>query len=210
MMILFSLASLPMIYAYSFSPNSELIGFVTFFILNAIGVFLNMIFDFISVFSQAQAVNATSQTRLSSVMNNITWALAVIFPSVNLKRALFNIRLKSNPSCISSLNSLFFASYSSTDSWMAVPAPGLGAPFIIFAGQIVFWWIFLILIENGAKIKTSCRRSCRRDREMKHQDDKSIITSDGSTQPSTRTEWDDIVTVSRISVGWKDDVCRKN
>lgn len=206
MMIMFSLASLPLIYVYSFSPNSELIGFVTFFVLNAVGVFFNMMLDFISVFSQAQTLNATGATRLSVVMTNITLVLAIIFPSVNLKRALFNIRLKSNPSCISSLNSLFFASYSSTNSWMAIPSPGLGAPFIIFCGQMIFWWIILILIENGTKIRISCRRYCKCDRELEQIDDKSQFVSDDRTQPSTKSEWDDSVTVSRISVVWNDEV----
>jgi hypothetical protein len=207
MMILFSLASLPFIYVYSFSPSSELIGFVTFFILNAIGVFFDMMLDFITVFSQAQTVNPTSATRLSVVMTDITWVLAVLLPSVNLKRALFNIRLKSNPSCISSINSLFFTSYSSTDSWMGFFTPGLGAPFVIFVGQMIFWWIILILIENGTNIRLSCRRCCKRDQDLEQTDDRSQFNSDDRTQPSTRTEFDDSVTVSRISVRWNDEVC---
>jgi hypothetical protein len=160
---MYSLASLPLLYVFSFAPKSELIGFIAYFIINIIGLFFDMILAFISVYSQVQAVNATSTTKLANTMISMGWFLVVVFPSVNLKRALFNIRLKSNPTCISQLNGLYFLNYSSTGPWMALPIPGLGAMFIIFCGQIILWWTVLILIENGANIKLGCRRYCNRD-----------------------------------------------
>jgi len=190
---MYSLASLPLIYVYSFIPKSELIGFIGFFIINVIGCFFDMMLDFISVYSQAQATNATSSTGLSIIMVNLTWVLVVIFPSVNFKHALFNIRLKSNPGCISSLNSLFFTSYSSNGPWMAIASPGLGASFIIFCAQILLWWIILILIENGNNIKLGCRRCCKCDNDLQKVDDQSQLDSeDGSVSTST-VKWDDTV-----------------
>ena len=171
MIIMYCLASLPLIYVYSFSPKSELIGFIAFFVINVIGCFFDMILDFISVFSQAQAVNATSATKLSVVMVNLTWALAVLFPSVNLKRALFNIRLKSNPDCIAALDSLFFSDYNTDEPWMSLRSPGLGIPFIIFCAQMIVWWIVLILIENGTNIRLACRRYCKCDRDLEQIDE---------------------------------------
>jgi len=181
---MFSLASLPLIYVYSFSPKSELIGFVAFFVVNLIGIFFDMILDFISVFSQAQAQNATSSTKLSTIMVNLTWVAAVLFPSVNLKDALFNIRLKSNPGCISSLNSLFFTSYSTTGSWMSFSSPGLGASFVIFCGQIIFWWIILLLIENGTNIKLGCRRCCKCDQDLEQIADRNQWNNDDQILPA--------------------------
>ncbi|UJR36716.1 hypothetical protein I4U23_029432 [Adineta vaga] len=160
MILMYSLASLPMIYVYSFGPKSELIGFIIFFVINVVVCFCDMIFDFISVFSQASATGATSLTKLSEVMNNLAWILVVLFPSVNFKHSLFNIRLKSNQDCISALNSIMFTDYSSTESWMSLRAPGLGIMFIIFCVQIIFWWSILTLIENKTNIALGCRRCC--------------------------------------------------
>ncbi len=193
MILMYSLASLPLIYVYSFIPKSELIGFIGFFIINVIGCFFDMVLDFISVYSQAQATNATSSTGLSIVMVNLTWVLVVIFPSVNFKHALFNIRLKSNPGCISSLNSLFFTSYISNGPWMAIASPGLGASFIIFCSQILFWWIILILIENGNNIKLGCRRCCKCDNDLQKVDDQSQLDSEDGSVSTSAVQWDDSV-----------------
>ncbi|CAF0732489.1 unnamed protein product [Adineta steineri] len=160
MILMYSLASLPLIYVYSFSPKSELIGFIVFFIVNVIACFFDMILHFIATFSQSQAINATSVTKATSIMNNLTYVLIILFPSVNLKRSLFNIRLRSNPDCISSLNSLLFTSYSATEPWMSIYEPGLGLAFLIFCVQMLFWWFILVLIENKEHMKLGCQEFC--------------------------------------------------
>jgi len=161
MFLMYSLASLPLIYVFAFIPKSELIGFIAFFIINTIGCFFDMVLDFIGVFSQAQATGATGPTSTTTALQNTDWILVIIFPSVNLKRSLFNIRLKSNPDCISALNSLFFTSYSTDEAWFSIESPGLGASFLIFWVQILFWWIILILIESGSLIRLKCNQCCK-------------------------------------------------
>ena len=209
MFLMYSLASLPLIYVYSFSPKSELIGFIGFFVINIIGCFFDMILDFIAVFSQAQATGATSASKLTTTLNNLTWILVVLFPSVNLKRSLFNIRLKSNSECVSALNLLFFTDYSADESWMSLRSPGLGASFLIFWVQMIFWWIILILIENNNNIKLCCRRCCKRDRDLEQPGDKKQWNYADSKVPSTmRSEWDDDDAImSSISTAWNDTVC---
>jgi hypothetical protein len=176
-----------MVYVYSFIPKSELIGFITFFIINVIACFFDMVLHFIAVFSQAQALGATSITNLATVMNNLTWVLVVIFPCVTFKRALFNIRLKSNSACDSSLNSLMFTDYSYTEPWMSAREPGLGIQFIIFCAQMIFWWIVLILIENGTHLKLICRRSCCCNNDLKKTD------GDDGTDAVASNQWNDTV-----------------
>jgi hypothetical protein len=208
MMLMYCLASLPFAYVYSFSPKSELIGFIMFFIINVIACFLDMILSFISVFSQAQATNATGITKTSSILNGLGWVVAVLFPSVNLKRALFNIRLKSNPDCVSSLNSLMFTSYSSTDSWMSVNNPGLGAQFIIFCAQMIFWWVMLVTIENKISINQGCRKCCKRDKDLEQIDDQSQTDSKGRIVSSTLSHWDnEDEPLPPIPKKWDDAVC---
>ena len=144
-----------------------------------------MILDFISVFSQAYVAAPTGPTKLTTVMTNITWVLAVLFPTVNFKRALFNIRLKSNADCVSALNSLFFTSYNPDEAWMSLLNPGLGAPFVIFCGQMIFWWIVLILIENGTAIRLACRRCCKCDQDLERIDNGNQRDNDVQKRPRT-------------------------
>jgi hypothetical protein len=207
MIMMYSLASLPLLYVFSFYPESELIGFVTFFTLNIGGCFLDMMLDFISVFSQAQALTATSQTKLSTVMVNITWVLAVLFPSVNFKRGLFNIRLKSNPDCVSSLNSLFFTNYNPNEAWMSIMSPGLGAEFVIFCGQIIFWWMILLLIENGTNIKLGCRRCCKCDQGLEQIENRNEWDNESRKRRPMTTQRDDNQTISSLPTSWNDAVC---
>lgn len=215
MTIMHSLASIPMIYVFSFLPKSELIGFITFFFLNTVACFCDLMLNFIAVFSQALATNATGVTTLTSVMTNLTWVLVVLFPTVNFKHALFNIRLKSNVDCISALNSIMYSGYSATDSWMAMSTPGLGTPFIIFWAQMIFWWIILTLIENRTKIRLACRRCSCRKKKIEPTARENLLSKGNEAPPTTSdlaadsdsngsetvsTSWDDSVSDAYFSV----------
>jgi hypothetical protein len=221
---MFSLASLPLIYVYSFSPKSELIGFINFFVVNVIACFLDMVLSFIAVFSQGQSsTNVVRVSKLTSVTNNIRWIVAVLFPSVNLKHSLFNIRLKSNQDCVSAYNILMLTNYSYTGSWISVHEPGVGIQFIIFCVQMIVWWIILTLIEKGTNIKLGCRRCCKCDQDLEQLDDKNLppITrrrgkklppiigqlDDGEAVPRITNQPDDEI-VLPISTSWNDAVCR--
>jgi hypothetical protein len=211
MILMYCLASLPLIYVFSFAPSSELIGFIMFFVINVIACFFDMILTFIAVFSQAQTTTATGATKLSTILTNLTWVLAVLFPSVNFKHALFNIRLKTNSDCVSSLNSLFFTSYSTDEPWMSTKTPGVGAAFLIFCAQIIFWSIILVLIENGTSIKFGCRKCCCKcDKDLEEINDSNQSNSINLRVPSNRSAWDDEddTTVSTVVRNeWNDSVC---
>ncbi|CAF2548505.1 unnamed protein product [Rotaria sp. Silwood2] len=188
MIIMYSLASLPLIYVYSFSPKSELIGFINSFVINIVVCFFDMVLAFMALFSQAQSTNTTRVSRLTSIVNNIRWLIAVLFPCVNFKHSLFNIRLKSSQDCISSLNSLMFTNYSFNESWMSTRAPGVGIQFIIFVVQMTFWWIILILIEKGTSIKLGCRRCCGCENDLERIDADNPMDNAEDVIPK---QWDD-------------------
>lgn len=192
--IMFSLASLPFMYSYSFIVKSELIGFIMFFIINVLACFSDMVIGFIAVFSQVTTTAHTYQ--MSSTTRNmmiLRWVLAGIFPSINFKQSLFNIRLRSDPSCISAINMIMATTYSSTESWVSLNDPGIGMYLIIFACQIVFWWIVLTCIENRNKIKKYiCCCCCCCNRKEK----KSIYAIRKKKNDNSATissEWDDSV-----------------
>ncbi|CAF0914028.1 unnamed protein product [Rotaria sp. Silwood1] len=188
MIIMYSLASLPLIYVYSFSPKSELIGFINSFVINIVVCFFDMVLAFMALFSQGQSTNTSRVSRLTSIVNNIRWFIAVLFPCVNFKRSLFNIRLKSSEECISSLNSLMFTNYSLDEPWMSTHEPGVGIQFIIFVVQMIFWWIILILIEKGTSIKLGCRRCCGCENDLERIDVENPMDNAEDAIPN---QWDD-------------------
>ncbi|CAF0848696.1 unnamed protein product [Rotaria sordida] len=188
MIIMYSLASLPLIYVYSFSPKSELIGFINIFVINIVVCFFDMVLTFMAVFSQGQATTITRVSRLTSIVNNIRWFIAILFPCVNFKRSLFNIRLKSSQECISSLNSLMLTNYSFNESWISTHEPGVGIQFIIFIIQMIFWWIILILIEKRTNIKSECRRCCGCENDLERIDNENPMDNAEDAIPK---QWDD-------------------
>lgn len=109
-----------------------------------------MVFAFIAVFSQQQSSTTTT-------MNNLRLVISILFPSANLKRSLYNIRLNSDVDCISVLNSILLTNYSFQKNWNSIREPGLGSQILIFLGQMIFWTIVLIFIENRKRIQRWCQ-----------------------------------------------------
>jgi hypothetical protein len=186
---MYSLASLPLIYVYSFSSKSELIGFINYFVINVVVCFLDMVLAFMAVYSQSQSTSTivTRISKLSQITDKIRWIIAVLFPSVNFKRSLFNIRLKSNQQCVSALNSVMLTNYSYKKPWISLYEPGIGIQLIIFCAQIVFWSIILTLIEKGSIIKLVCRRCCGCDNDLEQIDD------DNEPMTTVPIHWNDAV-----------------
>lgn len=195
-------------YVYSYVPKTQLIGFITFFIINLIACFFDAIFDFIAVYSQLQAETATSATTTTRAMKGMKRSLAVFFPSVNFKQSLYNIRLQSSTECISTVNALMYTTYSASEGWMSVKDPGLGLYFIIFCIQTLLWWIILVLIENGTSIGLGCRRCCKCDKDLEEIDYGAMTESPttASSRPSSPVK-DDDNTLSTSSIMWNDQVC---
>ncbi|CAF0922953.1 unnamed protein product [Adineta ricciae] len=186
--LMYSLASLPMIYVYSFSPKSELIGFINFFVINVVACLLDMVLTFMAVFSQSQSSSSGRLTRLASLMNSIRWLITALFPTVSLKRALFDIRLKSNQECISAINSIMLTGYSYTEQWTSLREPGLGILILIFCIQMIFWWIILTFIENRTNLKIGCRRCCGCDNDREHFENEN---NGDEIQTTTPVLWND-------------------
>ena len=190
MILMYCSASLPLIYLYSFNPKSALIGFINFFIINVIACFLDMVMAFMALFSQGQLNSVTRLTRLTTITNNIRWVIAVIFPSVNFKRALFNIRLKSNSECTSALNSILLTNYTVDESWSSLREPGLGLQILVFSLQTIVCWLLLILIEQRHSIKLRWRHCCGCDNQLEETHTEKSLDRDMGTPA---TSWDDSV-----------------
>jgi hypothetical protein len=177
MFVLYSLASLPFIYAYTFIPMVESVALILYIIVNVIVCFLDMVLGFVVVFLQGGgASSATSLTSGAVAMNVIRWIVSILFPTVNLKHALYNINLRSSDTCISSVNSILGTNYTSQEPWLSTNVPGLGLQVLIFFIQIIAWWLIIILIEESNRI---CQRrfGCCRNSKL----------------PTTEDDWNDSV-----------------
>ncbi|CAF3110060.1 unnamed protein product [Rotaria socialis] len=168
--LLYSLASLPFVYVYSFIPGTELIGFVIYFIVNVLVCFVDVVLGFIGVFSGSQALpNGAKVNQTGTLMTNIRWILSALFPTVNLKHALFNIRLRSSDRCIGPVNSVMGTNYSLNESWLSLSEPGLGIQCLIFIGQSIFWWFIVMFIEEGWKICWKKMQYCFKRQQQQQQ-----------------------------------------
>ncbi|CAF3603781.1 unnamed protein product [Rotaria socialis] len=187
--VMFSLASLPFMYSYSFIPQSELIGFIMFLMLNALVCFIDMVFGFIALFSQASpSASLTEIGTTARSMLILRALLAGIFPTINFKQALYNIRLRSDPNCISAINAILITNYSPDVPWASLNEPGIGLQLVIFAGQMVVWWIFLACIENRTSMrKYVCCCFNRKKRNATNRKKEQAYSSDSTDA----LEWDD-------------------
>jgi hypothetical protein len=134
-------------------------GFTNFFILNVILCVIDAVLASFPVFSNRSAqTSGPSQTY--TVVNIIRSIVAFFLPTVNLKHALANIILHDNGQCILTSNSMLGTSLSTNEPWMSTNRPGLGREFIFFCVQMLFWSVFLMIVESRLRIKQAWRRCC--------------------------------------------------
>ncbi|CAF3479865.1 unnamed protein product [Rotaria sp. Silwood1] len=150
-----------------------------------------MVLGFIAVYSQASpSSSAVKMGTTTQVMLNLRLVLAGFFPTVNFKQSLFNIRLRSDPTCISAINAIMITNYSPDEPWTSINEPGIGLQLVIFSAQIVFWWIILTCIENRVKIgQYICCCCCFKRKEHRLSDrQRNQVNNNNSTMA---LEWDD-------------------
>jgi hypothetical protein len=156
MLILYSLASLPFIYAYSSIPMTESVALILYVIVNVLVCFVDMVLGFVVVFLQGETIPVSAtMTSGATTMTNIRLLMSILFPVVNLKHALFNIHLRSSDTCVSAVNSILGTSYSSNEPWMSMHEPGLGIQVVIFISQMIGWWLIILFIEQSNQL---CQR----------------------------------------------------
>lgn len=147
----------------------EAVALILFVIVNIIIIFIDMVLGFVVVFLQGQTTSLSSNSSMTSgsvILTYIRLVLSLVFPTVNLKHALYNIHLRSSSTCVSSVNSVLGTSYSASEPWMSMNIPGLGLPVVIFVGQMIFWWLIIWFIERFNGMCQSRSRCCRTNNEQ--------------------------------------------
>ncbi|CAF1369748.1 unnamed protein product, partial [Rotaria sordida] len=173
MFLMYTLASLPFAYVFSFIPNSSIMGFTNFFIINIIICIIDSVTNSFTAFVKNDTPSA-GPTKAYTIVSIIRSIFAIILPTVNLKQALSNIQLHETIECISIYNSLIGTKLSVNDSLMSINRPGVGAQFIIFFVQIIFWWVILTVIESRRRIRQCC-----------------CCCGNDSSDATSKDEWDD-------------------
>ena len=159
MLLMYVLASLPFVYVFSFIPDSAVMGFTNFFILNVVISVIDAVAGTFPIFS-GNANPSDGPAKAYTVVEGIRLIFRLLLPTVNFKHTLANVLIHNNKNCIRVSNSILGTSFSENESWMSTKKPGIGEEFIIFCVQTVFWWVILILIENRLRIQQARQRCC--------------------------------------------------
>lgn len=88
-------------YIWSFIFKSEIIGFVVLAIFLGFMAFLDVVWIFLQLLLQN---GSTTQTGGSKLIQGIRYLFALLFPNVNIKRGLYNLKIKGNSYCIDNVN----------------------------------------------------------------------------------------------------------
>lgn len=159
LLFLYTLASLPFAYCFSFIPRTSIIGFTNFFIINVIANVVDAVINSFTVFSRGGS-DDVRPSRAYTAVSFVRWILAILLPSVNLKQSLANSQLHENRQCVSIFNALVGTSFATDETWRSTSRPGVGAQILIFCLQCIFWIIVLILIENKLQVRRFFRKIC--------------------------------------------------
>lgn len=88
-------------YLWSFLFKSDIIAFVVSIIFLAFMAFLDVIWLFIQLLVLNGSKTATTG---SNIMSAIRYIFAILFPSVTVKRAIYNLKIRSNTYCVEAAN----------------------------------------------------------------------------------------------------------
>jgi hypothetical protein len=162
---MYTLASLPFAYVFSFIPKTSIMGFTNFFILNVIICVIDAVINSFPVF-MSNSTPSSGPSKSYTAITNLRYVFAFLLPTVNLKHALSNLILHANNDCITVNNAMLGTSFSTTAAYMSTQKPGVGTEFILFCIQIALWWLILCAIENRLRIRQCCQRCCSEDDSM--------------------------------------------
>ena len=95
-----------LMYAYSLSHfyKTEIVGFIVLLLVMAMAVFLDTIWCFLQfLLNEDTSLN----NKLNKVLGVIRWVFVLLFPSVTIKRGLFDLKIRDSSYCIKILNEFF-------------------------------------------------------------------------------------------------------
>jgi hypothetical protein len=89
-------------YVWSFLFKKDITAFLSLFLLLGLATFVDMILALVKYFTIM-----SNSTTLSKWIDAFRVLLAILFPNVNLKRVIFNLKLRNTENCFTPLNLLF-------------------------------------------------------------------------------------------------------
>lgn len=95
-------------YVWSFFFKSEIIGFVVLVIVLGFAAFLDIIWTFVELL----IINGTKvKNGGAKFMYALRIIFALVFPNVNIKRGLYNLKIRNNTYCIDSVNEILAGNF---------------------------------------------------------------------------------------------------
>ena len=126
-------------YCSSLIFRSDIVAFIGVFLISSVAAFMDMICSLIYLFVKLDKQGKDSFT--SSLMDFIRYLLAICFPNVTIKRALYNIKIKENDYCLNSLNTILNTGYSTEEDYLSFKEPGIGM-------LLLFTYVFSFFIQT--------------------------------------------------------------
>ena len=94
-------------YMWSFRFSSDIICFIVLFIILALAGFMDMVFTFLQLL--IQSADTSTYSPGNGFVSALRYIFALVFPNVTIKRAMFDLKIRSNSYCITTLNSILLS-----------------------------------------------------------------------------------------------------
>jgi hypothetical protein len=130
-------------YIWSFLFKSDIIGFVVLFIL------LNLItmLDFIASITFLSFKSAKFDGIEVTIVEIVRIAFALLFPNIQLKKVVYNLKIRENQRCINTLNIILQLNMSKNESFISLNDPGIGKYLLFSLLVLIISGFVLFLIE---------------------------------------------------------------
>jgi hypothetical protein len=94
-----------------FLQRSDIVGFIVLFISLSVLAFLDTMIVLFQFLLQKNTKQGT-KNQGTSIMIGVRYLMALFFPNVTVKRALYDLKIRDNSYCITTINSYLDCNYS--------------------------------------------------------------------------------------------------
>lgn len=145
-----SISSCTLSYIWSFFFKTEILAFITLFIMLSSAVVVDMLCSFLQLF-----INSDPFERNSNVFNfldSIKNILFLILPNVTIKRGLYFLKIRNNSFCMDFSNKILGTSFDFDANALSFQQPGIGSIILIFFFQFFLGNLLILALEFKHRI----------------------------------------------------------
>nr|QNH67862.1 ATP-binding cassette transporter subfamily A member 3-like protein X3 [Brachionus rotundiformis] len=150
LLICSALPSCSLSYIWSFFFKTEIVAFITLFIMLSSGVVLDMLCSFLQLFINSDPYERNKS--LFDFLNLVKNVLYLLFPNVTVKRGLYFLKIRNNKNCMEFSNRLMATNFKMDSSRLSFEQPGLGSLILIFFFQFIIGNLLILALELRNRI----------------------------------------------------------